>query len=77
MTDNHKLFVTGCSQGGFVAMAAQRAMNFTLIFGTPNLVNNTYRLGYLRDAQAALTEAFRASQRDYPPYHPLTRSDRR
>ena len=25
-TDNHKLFVTGYSQGGFVAMAAQRAM---------------------------------------------------
>ena len=26
VTDNHKLFVTGYSQGGFVAMAAQKAM---------------------------------------------------
>src|SRR5207302_910820 len=77
VTDNHKLFVTGYSQGGFAAMAAQKAMQaagmtvtaaasmtpatmpaalapiFAQGFGDPALVNNNYRLSYLRDEQAA------------------------
>jgi hypothetical protein len=51
VSDNHKLFITGYSQGGFVAMATQRAMQsagMTVTASAP--MSGPYALGAFGDA---------------------------